>query len=732
MSVKPGQRIVERTNSGQDMTRAYHIVPYVASSSLFAAAMIHMLEDMTATASRAHPMIVSGTYRLLHGGDYNPEQWQHRPEILDEDPRLMRLAGVNEASVGIFAWAAIEPERDRFEFGWLDGVMDRLHAAGVGVILATPLAARPRWLAEAHPEVMRTRAAGQREVPGFGRHNPCCSSPVLRERGALIIDKLAARYATHPALVGWHIDNEFGGAEDSARCFCDRCQAGFRTWLQQRYRGDLGALNRAWWTAFWSHQYQSWDHIRPGDNAIEASQLNWRRWCSELVADYCRFQIAAVRRHSQAPVTTNYHGGLDHYDHGLMAQALDYTSFDSYPGMDGNANDRRELENHGWLLDATRGFKPGRPWLLMESCPSVPQWRPQQRLKRPGVHRALSLAAVAQGSDGVCYFQWRGGRGGMEKLHGAVINQDAPHDTRVFREVAGLGRDLTALSGVAGADTPASVAVLWDVESEWARRLNSGLSTVARPGDLSHAWHRATWAFGANVDIVDATTDLAGYRIVVVPGVFLLRPGFVERLRAAARAGAQVLIDGLSAWVDEDMACVAGGRPGPLRSDLGLRCEEFDQLRSDESVPLVDAAGWLPAGAVAVGWVDRIHADGCEVLVSCRDGFHAGWPLLTRKALGAGAMWYLAGDLDDAARLHLLRRLAAVAAVVPCLPGLTGQVVVRERVQPDRRFVFLINPSDAAVEVPLEAGWSDAVSGDGLDQLVRLAGWDARILVRPT
>lgn len=683
---------------------------------------------MTDSPARAHPMLVSGSYRLLHGGDYNPEQWLHRPDILAEDPRLMRLAGVNEASVGIFSWAAIEPERDRFEFAWLDGVMDRLHAAGVGVILATPLAARPRWLAEAHPEVMRVHPDGRRDTPGFGRHNPCCSSPVLRERGALVIDRLAARYAGHPALIGWHIDNEFG---EGAQCHCERCQAGFRTWLRTRYDGDLDALNRAWWTAFWSHQYQSWDHIRPGDSAVEASQLNWRRWCSELVADYCRFQVAAVRRHSQASTTTNYHGSLEHHDHGLMAQAIDYTSFDSYPGPDGSANDRREFEHVGWTLDATRGFKPGRPWLLMESCPSVPQWRQRQRLKRPGVHRALSLAAVGQGSDGVCYFQWRGGRGGMEKLHGSVISQDAPHDTRVFREVAALGRELAALSGVAGADTPAPVAVLWDVESEWARRYNSGLATVVRPGDLSRAWHRAVWAFGANVDVVDATTDLAAYRVVVVPGVFLLRPGFAERLQAAARAGAQVLVDGLSAWVDEDMACVAGGRPGPLRGALGLRCEEFDQLRPDESVPLDDAGGWLPANAAAVGWVDRVHAEGCEVLVACRAGFHAGWPLLTRKALGGGALWYLAGDLDDAARLHLLRRLAGTAGVAPCLPDLPATVVARERVQPDRRFVVVVNPGHEPATVPLQPGWSDAVSGEAAGERVVLGAWDARVLVRP-
>ena len=304
--------------------------------------MLHMTD-------RAHSAIVPGPYRMLHGGDYNPEQWLHRPEVLAEDPVLMRQAGVNQASVGIFAWAAIEPERDRFEFAWLDGVMDRLQAQGVGVLLATPTAARPRWLAEAHPDVMQTRADGRRLQPGEGRHNPCWSSPVMRERSAIVIDRLARRYAGHPALLGWHINNEYGGAADGARCHCERCVAGFRRWLQQRYDGDLERLNRAWWTGFWSHQYQSWEQIRPGDATIEALNLNWNRYSSAQIADFCALEIAAVRRHSSAPVTTNLHGGLDQYDIRALAGQLDFTSYDSYPEMHGvPAIAIRSITMPGW------------------------------------------------------------------------------------------------------------------------------------------------------------------------------------------------------------------------------------------------------------------------------------------------------------------------------------------------------------------------------------------------
>ncbi len=664
---------------------------------------------------RSHLAIVSGPYRMLHGGDYNPEQWLHRPDILDEDARLMRVAGVNEASVGIFAWAAVEPERDRFEFAWLDALMDRLLAHGVGVILATPTAARPRWLAEAHPEVMQVTADGRRAPPAYGRHNPCWTSPVLRERSALVIDRLSSRYAGHPALIGWHINNEYGGTADQGRCHCAGCVAAFQGWLRQRYEGDLDRLNRAWWTHFWSHQYQAWEHMRPGDGSSEALLLNWRRFGSQQIEGFCAHEIAALRRHSAAPVTTNFHGATDQYDHTSLARQLDFTSYDSYPELDGTANDIGHVHAHAFICATTRGHGGGRPWLLMESCPSVPQWKKSQRLKRPGVNRLLSLAAVAEGSDGVCYFQWRAGRGGCEKLHGAVLMQDAPHDTRVFREVAALGAELQGLAALAGAATPAPVAVVWDVHSEWARQLNSGLASIVGPQAAAHAWHRPLWEAGLGCDVVDASRDLTAYRLVVVPGVFLLRPGFAQRLEAAVRAGTQVLIDGLSAWVDDDLACVAGGRPGPLRQALGLHCEELDQLRDDESVALQDAHGWFGPEAVATGWVDRVHVDGAEVLASLSGGFHDGWPLLTRNAIGHGSMWYLAAGVPPAARAHLLTRLCVTAGIAPCLPDLPPGVVARERVQPGRRHIVLMNPTSQPATVRPGVGWTLVPGGQTVE-----------------
>ncbi|WP_304442459.1 beta-galactosidase, partial [Mycobacterium sp. E3298] len=155
---------------------------------------------------------------FMHGADYNPDQWQHDPHVLEEDIRLMKLAGCNVMAVGIFAWAAIEPEEGEFRFEWLDRVLERFEANGIYAWLATPSGARPAWMSERYPEVLRVNAERFRNLHGH-RHNHCYSSPVYREKVAIMNGKLAERYDHHPAVVGWHISNEYGG-----ECHCDYCQ----------------------------------------------------------------------------------------------------------------------------------------------------------------------------------------------------------------------------------------------------------------------------------------------------------------------------------------------------------------------------------------------------------------------------------------------------------------------------------------------------------------------------
>ena len=201
------------------------------------------------------PPLVPAAPGLIHGGDYNPDQWLGYPDVLKEDVRLMNLAGVNSASVAIFAWAALEPEEGKYNFEWLDETFDRLWKAGVRVILATPSGARPAWMDEKYPEVLRVNADRTKNLHGL-RHNHCFTSPYYRQKVREMNRMLAERYGKHPALMMWHLSNEYGG-----ECHCPLCQEAFRNWLRKKYDNDIEKLNHEWWTYFWSHRYTSFDQI---------------------------------------------------------------------------------------------------------------------------------------------------------------------------------------------------------------------------------------------------------------------------------------------------------------------------------------------------------------------------------------------------------------------------------------------------------------------------------------
>ena len=212
--------------------------------------------------------------RLIHGGDYNPEQWLDSPEILEEDIRLFKKAKINEVSLGIFSWSMLEPEEGKFDFGWLEDIINKLQDNDIDVILSTPSGARPKWLSDKYPQVLRVEADRRRNLFG-GRHNHCYTSPVYREKVGIINRKLAERFGSRPGVLGWHISNELGGD-----CHCELCQDAFRGWLKQRY-GTIEELNRAWATTFWSHRYQSFEQIESpspiGERDLHGLKLDWRR-----------------------------------------------------------------------------------------------------------------------------------------------------------------------------------------------------------------------------------------------------------------------------------------------------------------------------------------------------------------------------------------------------------------------------------------------------------------------
>lgn len=669
---------------------------------------------------------------LMHGADYNPDQWLHDPEVLKEDIRLMKLAGCNVMAVGIFSWAALEPEEGTFAFGWLDGVLDAFAENGIYAWLATPSGARPAWMSARYPEVLRVEANRVRNLHGM-RHNHCNSSPVYREKTAIMNGKLAERYAHHPAVIGWHISNEYSGD-----CHCDHCQAGFRTWLQAKY-GTLEALNMAWWTSFWAHAYTDWSQIESpaphGEFAVHGHNLDWRRFVTELTVDFCKHEIAAVRSaNPELPATTNMHM-IEGLDYRKFAKELDVISWDAYPTWHEEASDAELASSFAFYHDLYRSLK-GKPFLLMESVPSATNWQAVSKLKRPGMHKLSSLQAVAHGSDSVQYFQWRKSRGASEKLHGAVVDHAGHEHTRVFRDVAELGATLAAISDVTGSATPAETAILFDWDNRWAVKDAAGPRNVGlHYEETVIAHHRAFWEQGVPVDVIGSEDELGHYKLIVAPMLYLCREETGRKLERFVENGGILVATYWSGIVDEHDLCHLGGFPGPLRKTLGVWAEEIDGLYDrDRNGVALSAGNALGLGGTfeARELCDLIHAEGAEVLGVYTDDFYAGRPALTVNRLGEGSAYYMAarlqGDFLGAfyARLvaeHGLKR--ALDAELPA--GVTAQV----RSDGETDYVFVMNFSGRPQVVALDdRGCADMETGEPVAGKIELPVHGVRVLSR--
>ena len=554
-----------------------------------------------------------------HGGDYNPDQWRDRPDILAEDIRLMKLARCNLMSVGIFAWAALEPEEGRYDFDWLRDVLDRLHENGISVFLATPSGARPAWMSRRYPEVLRVREDGLRNFHG-GRHNHCFTSPVYRDFVGRMNRALAERFGNHPAVVGWHISNELSGA-----CHCELCQRAFRDWLRARY-GTLEKLNQAWWTGFWSKTYDSWEELRSpsrvGETAVHGLNLAWRRFVTHQTEDFLRVEAAPLRELTpHLPITTNLMESFDGLDYGSLAGELDFASYDSYPRWRAPDEERQAMLaafNYDWM----RSLKQ-RPFALMESTPSQVNWQPVCKLKKPGMHLLSSLQAVAHGADTVQYFQWRKSRGAAEKFHGAVVDHAGHEHTRTFRDAQAVGAALEKLADLRGTMPGAKVALLFDTQNRWALGDCQGPRDDLGYFDTALEHYRALKRQNVDVDVVNETRDLTGYCLVAVPMLYMLRLGAAERLTRFVEDGGTLVCTCYTGRADEDDLCFLGGFPGPLREVLGIWVEETDGLYDSETNGIRMEDGAVYACSTMC---DLIHPETARTLGRYTADFYAGDP----------------------------------------------------------------------------------------------------------
>jgi beta-galactosidase len=467
---------------------------------------------------------------------------------------------------------------------------------------------------------------------------------------------------------------------------------------------------------------------------VHGLMLDWQRFTSDRALDFFIAESAPLRAITpNIPLTTNFMQpdvGLNYWK---FAEQVDVVAWDSYPRWH-QTDDVNTAMQTAFYHDLHRSYKRGQAFLLLESTPSVTNWQGVSRAKKPGAHKVTSLQAVAHGSNSVQYFQWRQSRGGAEKFHGAVVSHLNTDDTRVFRDVVEVGRVLESLNEIPQTTVQAEAAIIYDFENGWAldqaqlpRSLNKNyLETCQRH-------YKPLWQRGVSTDIINAEADLSGYRLVVAPMLYMLRPGVAERIEAFVKAGGVLVTTYLSGMVNESDLTFINGYPAAFRRTLGIYSEELDTLADQQSGQINPTDGnalGLAGDYTFHHYAELVHPETAQVLAVYNSEFYASYPALTINNYGAGQAYYIAARTDDSFLADTYAGVLRAAGIEgsntsPLPAGVSAQV----REKDDSRYIFLMNFTDREQHIEIGDGLIDAITGTALQPTMILKPWDVSIVV---
>ena len=674
--------------------------------------------------------IYSNEKRLLHGGDYNPDQWLDYPDTLKDDLRLMKLANVNTMTVGIFAWSALEPTEGNYNFEWLDKIIDDVYNQGGRVILATPSGARPAWLSEKYPEVLRTNDRREKMLHG-GRHNHCFSSPIYREKTQKMNYKLAERYGNNPALIMWHVSNEYSGD-----CHCELCQENFRDWLKNKYK-TIENVNKAWWGPFWSHTYTDWSQIESpssiGENAVHGLNLDWKRFVTDQTIDFYENEAKPLRELTpNVPITTNFMADTDdlipfqslNYD--KFSKHVDILSWDCYPAWHNDWETTKDLATKvGFINDLYRSLKQ-QPFLIMECTPSGVNWHNVNKAKRPGMHTLASMQLLAHGSDSVLYFQWRKSRGSSEKFHGAVIDHDNSEENRVFKEVSQVGEILDKIKEIKGSMKQSKVAIIYDWENDWALKDAQGFGKESRryPQTLqSH--YKYFWDKNISVDVVTPQQDLSKYSLVVAPMMYMMTEETMDRFRDYVKNGGVLVGSYLSGLVNETDLTYLGGWPKTLQETYGIDAKEIDTLYPKDK----NSIKFGNESFEVVDYCTIIEAKEAEVLAKYEEDFYKNTPAITKNNLEKGKAYFIGARTNQEFLSKFYDEIVKDLHINEVEDFISeGGISIQIRENKDAKYYFVMNFTEEEKNIGIKGSYLNLISGKMMERLNLMKPYDVYVL----
>ncbi|MFO7661395.1 MAG: beta-galactosidase [Chloroflexota bacterium] len=613
------------------------------------------------------------------GACYYPEQWPEKRWPVDA--RLMVEAGLELVRIAEFAWAKMEPSPGTYDWDWLDRAIDILARAGLQVILGTPTATPPAWLTQAYPDSLRVDSNGRRRKHGSRRH-ACVNHGGYRDHSRRIVRAMAERYGRDPRIIGWQIDNEFGGGK-TARCYCKACAARFRRWLRDRYQ-TLDALNEAWGAVFWSQTYSDWEQVQLPDETIDkanpSQELDYYRFASESYVEFQLQQIEILRANTSGFITHNFMGlyrDLDQFD---LARPLDFVTWDNYPtgnpdrwrsilyppGRDTRRNDPLYAYDAGDPIITSmahalmRGLKGAPFWIMEQQCGLI-NWGEVNPGIREGTTRLWTWHALAEGAEACLYFRWRPTLFAQEQYHSGLLRHDG-EPAQGLRDVESMRGERGLMAAVAAEPWRAEVAMLIDYDDLWALELQP-----QRRGFhyLRHlfVYYEVLQKLGVAVDLVSTRADLNGYKMVLAPTLHLPDETVVNHLSDYVHGGGTLLLGLRSGFKTPTNLVTGRPLPGLLRPLSGLTVTSWQSLPDGIEVELSTDIPGLDGGATI--WYETLEPDMAAVI----GRYETGEAALCEHTLGAGRVttvgWYPTPEQAGALLDHLLAQCAMTPATVP-------------------------------------------------------------------
>ena len=673
--------------------------------------------------------------RIEFGTDYYAEDWP--PERVEIDARLMQQAKFSTVRLIDTNWERLEPEEGRYDFAWLDRVLEILNLHDIRAILGTSSYVPPAWLGQKHPEFFLVEESGVRRRWG-GMGFMCLNNPLYRQYVEKLVTALASHYGSHAGVIGWQIDNEMGGG--GAECYDpDYCVPKFRQYLKRKF-GTIEELNRRLLTVSYGHTYSSWEQIQPrssvdGDALQVPLLLESRRFFSANIAEFLAFQANLLRRYTKGQFIT--HNGSEPSQNCFeFAKPLDFLSVDLYPLVG-------QFTSPAFSADLWRGSNHGESFLVLEQrSGTFGDYTLKDATPPPGLARLWAWQTLAHGADGVLFFRWRRNNGGSEQYWQGLMNDDGS-PSRAFKEVSRMGAELGKVGAEFDhAESPASVAVVLSYDSLWALQIGDHKFPYF---DQLKVFSNSFRRWGLNTDIVEPTGDLGKYKVVAAPSLHLADPAIVANLERFVSNGGVLILTARSGCKNPDNLATELP-PGPLQRLAKVRVSEFTQLSTPErSGAVTDHGAYQPSSENrirsmspgwaseyrAMGWIDILDPDGAQTLFQYQEDYYAGRPAVTTADFGKGKVVYVGTILEPSFYVDLAKQACAWAHLEPESEIPEGMDFALRR-KNGRSFRFLLNFAESSQSVRLRGEHRDLLSDKVFAGQVTVPGLDLCVLVEIT